>query len=48
MKRLIITATFLVAALGLRAQDCEKTVLPFYNGNTERIAELPAEKLEYR
>lgn len=48
MKRLIITATFLVAALGLRAQDCEKIVLPFYNGNTERVAELPAEKLEYR
>lgn len=48
MKRIFFIATLLVAALSLNAQDCETFMLPFFQGDAARLAEYPAEKLEWR
>lgn len=43
---------FAVAALlvmvGVKAQDCETIMLPFFGGDASRMASYPAEKLEWR
>lgn len=50
MKRLILVAAAVMAigVSGLRAQGCDALVLPFFNGDAVRMAEYPAEKLEWR
>ena len=50
MKRLILVAAAIMAigVSGLRAQDCNAIMLPFFNGDAERLAAYPAEKLEWR
>lgn len=38
----------LMAAAGIKAQDCETIMLPYFGGSHERMADYPAEKLEWR
>ena len=47
MKRIIFIVALLLAAAGLKAQDCETIMLPFFNGDRARMAEYPAPKLEW-
>ena len=42
-----MAATLLLVG-GAQAQDCEALMLPFFGGNADRMAEYPAEKLEWR
>lgn len=48
MKRAFVIVALLIAAAGLKAQDCETIMLPFFNGDRDRMAEYPAPKLEWR
>lgn len=52
MKKLVVFATlFVVAFGGMKAQDCEAIMLPYFNGNTERMVEYrdkAPEKYMYR
>lgn len=38
----------LLAVAGVRAQDCESIVLPLFGGDADRLADYPAEKLQWR
>ena len=38
MKKLVIIAVLIVAAAGVKAQDCEAIMLPYFGGNMERMA----------
>ncbi len=48
MKRVVFIAALLLAAAGLKAQDCETLMLPYFNGDYNRYSNYPAEKLEWR
>ena len=48
MKRMLITIMLVASFTCLKAQNCEAIVLPYFNGNQERMANYPAEKLDYR
>ena len=48
MKRVIFISAMLLAAAGLKAQDCETLLLPYFNGDHEKYANYPTEKLEWR
>lgn len=51
MKKLVIIATLLMAAVGVKAQDCEALMLPYFRGNIDRMTEYrdnAPEKFEYR
>ena len=37
MKKLVIIAALLIAAAGVKAQDCEAIMLPYFKGNVERM-----------
>jgi len=48
MKRILIAILMLTAFAGAKAQNCEAIVLPFFNGDRARLANYPAEKLQWR
>ena len=49
MKRIVFILVMLASGMaGLQAQNCEAIVLPFFNGDKARMADYPAEKLDYR
>ena len=49
MKRTIILSVLCMMAFGgLRAQNCEAIMLPFFGGNEKLMQECPAPKLEWR
>jgi hypothetical protein len=48
MKRVFLIAVVLLAAIGVKAQDCETIMLPYFRGDQDRMAEYPAEKLAWR
>lgn len=39
---------FLAAFAGIQAQDCNAIMLPFFNGDANRMANYPPEKLDIR
>ena len=51
MKKIIAVAAMLMAFGGLKAQDCDAIMLPFFKGDMQRMEEYKAvapEKFEYR
>ena len=51
MKKLVIIAALFISATGLKAQDCEAIMLPYFNGNMDRLEEYrfnAPEKFMYR
>lgn len=51
MKKLVIIATLMLVAGGLKAQDCEALMLPYFRGNVEQMNEYrdnAPEKFMYR
>lgn len=48
MKRIALLALLVVGLAGLRAQNCEAIVLPYFNGDRAKLADYPLEKLDYR
>lgn len=48
MKRIVFIVAMLMASVGMNAQDCATIMLPFFGGDQDRMAEYPAEKLEWR
>ncbi|MBR4505727.1 MAG: hypothetical protein IKP21_03030 [Bacteroidales bacterium] len=48
MKRIFFIVAMLMTTVGMNAQDCATIMLPFFGGDQERMAEYPAEKLEWR
>lgn len=51
MKRVVLVAVMLMAAMGLKAQNCEALVLPYFQNDRARMEEyqsLAPEKWEYR
>lgn len=51
MKRIAIVAALLLAYTGLKAQDCDAIMLPYFNNNVERMENYKSqapEKFEYR
>lgn len=37
MKKIVFLAVMIMTAIGLKAQDCEALVLPYFEGNTESL-----------
>lgn len=37
MKRIVVVVAMLMAVAGLKAQDCDALVLPYFGGNVERL-----------
>ena len=49
MKRTLILVGLCLAAIGgLRAQDCEAIMLPFFGGDKQKMHEYPAPKFDIR
>lgn len=48
MKRIATIAFCLMAICGLRAQNCEAIMLPYFHGNELDMANYPAPKLQWR
>lgn len=51
MKRVVLAVALIVSALGLKAQNCDAIVLPYFRGDVARMEEyksLAPEKFEYR
>lgn len=48
MKRIVLATLFIMAFCMLKAQNCEAIVLPFFGGDTEKLANYPAPKLQWR
>ena len=51
MKKLVIIAALLMAVAGVKAQDCEALVLPYFGNDATRMARYKAEaphKFEWR
>lgn len=48
MRRIALLLLLAASFTGLRAQNCEAIVLPFFNGDKAKMANYPAEKLDYR
>ncbi len=51
MKRIAIVAALLLAYSGLKAQDCDAIMLPYFNNNVERMENYKSqapEKFDYR
>jgi hypothetical protein len=51
MKKMVIIAALLMAAVGLKAQDCEALMLPYFGNDAVRMANYKAEaphKFEWR
>lgn len=50
MKRIVLIASFIMAAVGLKAQDCDALMLPYFNNDKAQLEEykgLVPEKLEW-
>ena len=51
MKRIVIIAALLLGYTGLKAQDCEAIMLPYFNGDMQRLTtyrNMAPEKYKYR
>ena len=48
MKRIVIVAIMMIAAAGVKAQNCDIIMLPFFNGNRIAMDNYPQEKFDYR
>lgn len=51
MKKLVIIAAMFMAAAGVKAQDCEAIMLPYFNGDMQRLTtyrNMAPEKYKYR
>lgn len=48
MKRIVFAAALMLAAMSMKAQDCNTFMLPYFQGDADRLAEYPAEKLDWR
>lgn len=46
MKRIILTAALLLGALGLKAQDCDAIMLPYFNNNKSQMENYKNEARE--
>ena len=44
MKKMIIAAALLLAATGLKAQNCEALILPYFGNDKARLDKYPVEK----
>lgn len=47
MKRLIVFASLLTVAVMANAQNCNALVLPYFGGDTARMAQYPESKLDW-
>ena len=47
MKRVIVTLILLTACIGLKAQNCEALILPYFGNDQSKLAMCPADKQEY-
>lgn len=47
MKRIVFFVALVASVMGLKAQNCEALVLPYFNGNASAMAEYPQEKIDW-
>lgn len=48
MKKAALFALIILAAAGVKAQNCEAIMLPYFGGDAARMQSYPAEKLDWR
>lgn len=48
MKKIVVIVAMMASVMGLKAQNCELIVLPFFGGNHEAMDAYPQEKFEWR
>ena len=48
MKRFVLATLFIMAFCTLKAQNCEAIMLPYFGGDTEKLANYPEPKLQWR
>ena len=47
MKRIVFFVALVASVMGLKAQNCEALVLPYFNGDASAMAEYPQEKIDW-
>ena len=48
MKKIVFVAALMASVMGLKAQNCEQLMLPYFSGDADAMAAYPQEKLEWR
>lgn len=48
MKKIVLLVTLLMGTVGMKAQNCETIMLPYFNGDVNAMNEYPDEKFEWR
>ncbi len=48
MKKIVFVAALMASVMGLKAQNCEQLMLPYFRGDADAMAAYPQEKLEWR
>ena len=48
MKRIMFFVALVASVMGLKAQNCEALVLPYFNGDASAMAEYPQEKFDWQ
>lgn len=48
MKKIVLIAALMASVIGLKAQNCEQLMLPYFNGDANAMAGYPQEKFEWR
>lgn len=48
MKKIVLIAAMMASVIGLKAQNCEQLMLPYFNGDANAMADYPLEKFEWR
>lgn len=48
MKKIVFIAALMASVMGLKAQNCEQLMLPYFSGDADAMAAYPQEKLEWR
>ena len=47
-KGIVLAVMVLSSVIGLKAQDCQAIVLPYYKNNAEWMATVPEDKIVFR
>lgn len=48
MKKIVFVAALMASVMGLKSQNCEQLMLPYFSGDADAMAAYPQEKLEWR
>ncbi len=48
MKKIVFVAALMASVMGLKSQNCEQLMLPYFRGDADAMAAYPQEKLEWR